>query len=49
MLKVKIERYLNDFCRKDETKSFDDLIKLEDWMFGQMQQKHSEGMRFPTP
>ena len=52
MLRVKYERYLNDYFRKDETKSFADLTALENWMFDQMQQDYSgdEGaMSFPTP
>lgn len=52
MLRVKYERYLNDFHHKSETKSFADLIELESWMFGQMQQNYSGdkgAMSFPTP
>lgn len=52
MLRVKYERYLNDFHHKSETESFADLIELESWMFGQMQQDYSGGkgtMFFPTP
>lgn len=52
MLRVKYERYLNDFHHKSETKSFADLIELESWMFGQMQQDYSGdkgAMSFPTP
>lgn len=40
MLNVKLERYLNDFCRKDETKSFASLSELENWIFDQMQQDY---------
>lgn len=52
MLNVKLERYLNDFCRKDETKSFASLSELENWIFDQMQQDYSHNtsaMSFPTP
>lgn len=52
MLRVKYERYLNDYCRKDETKSFADLTELENWMFDQMQQDYAGDkgtMSFPTP
>lgn len=52
MIRVKYERYLNDFCRKNEVKSFKDLSELEDWIFNQMQVDYTEDHRwmyFPTP
>lgn len=52
MVKAKIERYWNDFRRKDETMSFTDLAELEGWIFNQMQQnyvKERSAMSFPTP
>ena len=39
MLNVKLERYLNDFWRKVEAKSFASLSELENWIFDQMQQQ----------
>ena len=52
MLNVKLERYLNDFWRKVEAKSFASLSELENWIFDQMQQDYSSNtgaMSFPTP
>ena len=39
MLRVRYERYWNDYRRKDEVKAFADLDELADWMFNQMQQE----------
>lgn len=52
MLKVKYERYWNDFIRKNEEMSFLSLEGLEEWIFGQMKQDYSKNqfaMSFPTP
>lgn len=49
MLRVKYERYWNDFHRRNEVKHFADLDELAEWMFGQMQQDYTGGMSFPTP
>ncbi len=52
MIKIKYERYWNDFIRKSEVKSFSDLDELEEWIFGQMQQDYTKNqfvMSFPTP
>lgn len=52
MLRVKCERYWNDFHRKNEEMSFHDLAELEEWMFTQMEQDYagkSYVMSFPTP
>ena len=49
MLRVKYERYWNDFHRRNEVKHFADLDELAEWMFGQMQQDYTRGMSFPTP
>lgn len=49
MLRVKYERYWNDFHRRNEVKSFANLDELADWMFGQMQQDYTKAMSFPTP
>lgn len=51
MLKIKYERYWDDYRRRNETKSFSSLNGLEDWMFGQMQQDYTKDfvMSFPTP
>lgn len=48
-MKVKYERYWNDYRRRDEVQSFADLDELANWMFGQMQQDYEKGMSFPTP
>lgn len=52
MIKIKYERYWNDFIRKNEEKTFADLDALADWIFGQMQQDYTKDsfvMSFPTP
>lgn len=51
MLRVRYERYWNDYHRKDEVKTFADLDELADWMFNQMQQDYTNqsAMSFPTP
>lgn len=51
MLRVRYERYWNDYRRKDEVKTFADLDELADWMFNQMQQDYTNQstMSFPTP
>ena len=49
MIRVKYERYWNDYIRKQEEKCFASLTDLEDWMFNQIQQKYEEAMFFPTP
>ncbi len=36
MIKVKYERYWNDFKRTSEVKSFSNLCELENWIFSQM-------------
>lgn len=50
MLRVRYERYWNDYRRKDEVKAFADLDELADWMFNQMQQDYmnQSAMSFPT-
>lgn len=50
MLKIKFERYWNDYRRKHEIKAFADLKELEDWIFNQMQQDYTKSfvMSFPT-
>lgn len=52
MLRVKFERYWNDYHRRDDSKPFDDFSDLENWLFSQMQQDYinnSHVMSFPTP
>lgn len=51
MIKIKFERYWNDFTRKNEVQSFSSLDALADWMFGQMQRDYTKdfAMSFPTP
>lgn len=52
MIKIKFERYWNDYHRKNETKDFSSLSELEEWIFGQMQRDYSKNdyaMSFPTP
>lgn len=51
MIKIKYERYWNDFTRKNEEKTFPDLDALADWIFSQMQQDYTKDfvMSFPTP
>lgn len=51
MIKVKYERYWNDFKRTSEVKSFSNLCELENWIFSQMQQDYTDTlvMGFPTP
>jgi len=52
MIKIKYERYWNDFIRKNEEKTFVDLDALANWIFGQMQQDYTKDslvMSFPTP
>lgn len=51
MIKIKYERYWNDFIRKSEEKTFFGLEDLADWIFGQMQQDYTKDfvMSFPTP
>ena len=51
MLRVKYERYWNDYIRKNEERCFRDLNDLEEWMFGQMKQDYTDKfvMSFPTP
>lgn len=52
MLRVKYERYWNDFIRKNEEMSFLSLEGLEEWLFGQMKQNYTKNqfvMSFPTP
>ncbi len=52
MLKIKYERYWNDYHRVDEEAVFPDLTGLEEWIFGQMKQNYTAKQRvmsFPTP
>lgn len=52
MLRVKFERYWNDYHRKDEVKTFSEFAEFEEWMFNQMQQDYTGDkgtMCFPTP
>lgn len=59
MISVKYERYWNAFNRTHETKSFETLHELEEWIFDQMEQvqqacrqqelRLSSAMFFPTP
>lgn len=52
MLRIKFERYWNDYHRKDDVKPFDDFSDLENWLFSQMQQDYTKepyAMCFPTP
>ena len=51
MLKIRYERYLNDYHRRNESRTFSTLHGLEEWMFDQMQQNYTRGfaMCFPTP
>lgn len=49
MIRVFYEKYWNDFIRKSEEKSFEDLKEVEEWIFGQMQQPYKNAMSFPTP
>lgn len=51
-MKVIFEKYINDYNRKSETKTFASLTELENWIFGQMQQDYSRNryaMWFPLP
>lgn len=51
MLRVKYERYWNDYIHKNEERRFRDLDDLEEWMFDQMEQDYTKKfvMCFPTP
>lgn len=51
MVKIKYERYWNDFIRKSEEKTFYGLDELANWIFDQMQQDYTKDfvMSFPTP
>lgn len=54
MIKIYYEKYWNDFLRKDETKTFDTLEDVADWIFDQMKVDYSDRdhgwvyMYFPT-
>lgn len=52
MVQIKYERYWDDYHRKNEEKSFQDLTELENWIFDQMKQDYTKerfAMSFPTP
>ncbi len=54
MITVYYEKYWNDFCRRDETKTFYALEDVADWIFSQMRVDYSDKehgwvyMYFPT-
>lgn len=52
MITVYYEKYRNDFCRKEETKTFSSLEAVADWIFGQMHGDYTKDpyrLYFPTP
>lgn len=52
MVTVYYEKYWNDFCRKQEAKSFRSLEEVADWIFNSMQRDYtgdSVAICFPTP
>lgn len=49
MLKVKYEKYFNDCKKSYETKDFDNLEKLADWLFEMVKGKYENSMYFTNP
>lgn len=52
MVTVYYEKYWNDYCRKQEVKSFQSLEDVADWIFNSMQRDYtgdSFAISFPTP
>lgn len=49
MIKVKYEKYYNDYRKSYETKNFNSLNELADWLFGMVKGKYKRCMWFVDP
>lgn len=49
MIRVKYERYHNDYNRKIEERTFSDLDQLADWLFSNVDGSYKEKMFFVNP
>lgn len=49
MIKVKYEKYYNDYRNSYETKTFNSLDELADWMFGMVKGKYEYKIWFTDP
>lgn len=49
MIKVRYEKYYNDYRKKQEVKTFDDLQEVADWLFGLVKGDYRSSMWFVNP
>lgn len=49
MIKVKYEKYYNDYIRTDEFKTFNSLEDLANWLFGLVKGEYKKSMWFIDP
>lgn len=49
MIKIKYEKYYNDYINSYETKTFDSLESLADWLFGLVKGEYKKSMWFVDP
>lgn len=49
MIKIKYEKYYNDYINSYETKTFDSLESLADWLFGLVKGKYERSIWFVDP
>ena len=49
MIKVKYEKYYNDYKKSYETKNFNSLNNLADWLFGMVKGEYKRSMWFVDP
>lgn len=49
MIKVKYEKYYNDYIKSYETKSFNSLEGLADWLFEMVKGEYKRSMWFVNP
>lgn len=49
MIKIKYQKYYNDYNNSYETKTFDSLESLADWLFGLVKGEYKRSMYFQDP
>lgn len=49
MIKVKYEKYYNDYRKSYETKNFNSLNELADWLFGMVKGRYDYNIWFTNP